>query len=151
MMGSGGPGGGEPGGGLAVIGRKDGDDANVVRGHLRTADASGDLSGAIWFAPRDLDDLQRAVREGTVRRVVFARLDYLLVGIWDEDIDPDELRRAAVEFAGQEDEDSPALVWHVLDRWCGWNRRRRRRQTAAGVVLIALVLAAVFLTSWLTA
>jgi hypothetical protein len=108
------------------------------------------LSDAQWYAPRDLNDVDRAVREGRVRCVVFPGLSDVLEGLWNEEIAADAWLAIGVriEVAAAPASDAVAGLPEVFAIWQRWRRARRRRQAVAGVVLSLVVLAAAFVLVW---
>ncbi len=112
------------------------------RALLETHLARQGVEGAQWFTPGELHDLDREVRRGRIRQVIFAGLPDLLEGIWEEEIVfeewPADVRIEFVEPPGD------GTVGLVAASWRSWRRRHRRRQALAGVVLSAMVLAASF-------
>jgi hypothetical protein len=128
--------------GIAVVGKRTGDGAAALAAFV---EARG-LSGATWYPPRDVDELDAAVRAGTVQTVVFAHLADMLRAGWDDRLTPQAWRAAgvAVLFADAA-EPAPADPLSLLDAWSAWRKRQRRRQAVAGVILSVAALAAAFL------
>lgn len=109
--------------------------------------ASPEGSAARHFRPRDLNEVAVAVEAGTIKRVIFARLDDLLEGCWDEVVPLDQWTTAGVQvaFADLPDLDGQLITTRIYPTWAAWNRTRRRRKWIAGTILSALAIAAAFL------
>lgn len=99
---------------------------------------------ARWFAPHDADDVERAILNGAIRRVVFADLPAFLETLWSGRVALDRWQAGGVQIefvrpppgaAG----DQAALIGAA---WQSLRHRRRRRQIAAGLALSAAALAA---------
>jgi peptidoglycan/LPS O-acetylase OafA/YrhL len=121
--------------GVAVVCDRQGQDAAAVAAYLQ----GQGVADAVWYAPRDADQVDEAVRAGTVGRVVFpAWSDFLLV-LWDDVLTPEAWPAAgvSVELVGG---DGTAAT--VLAEWQRWRRRQRRRRAWAGLVLSGLAVAA---------
>jgi hypothetical protein len=102
------------------------------------------VTDAAWYAPSDVDDLDRAVRAGEVGRVVFPTLPDFLAVLWDEALTVDAWQApgVAIEFAEPESRVAAAHVSAILARWGHWRRRRRRQRAVAGLILSVLAVAA---------
>ncbi len=137
---------------VAVVCEEDGEHATAMAAYLR----SQNLTDVEWFAPRDVDDVDEAVCDRRVGRVVFVDLTALLDAIWDQEIQFDRWLSAGarVSFANPPGstptraveaaaivEPIPAVVF---ESWRQWNRRHRRRQVVAGAILSGIALAAGF-------
>jgi hypothetical protein len=98
----------------------------------------------------DLDELDRAVREGRRQHVVFDSPDQLLTGLWDGEIDAEAWLSAGVQvqFTAPAALDQQALARLLLASWSTNTRRHRRRRILAGLVLSAIAAAAAFLLNW---
>lgn len=107
-------------------------------------------SGAEWYSIRDLDEVDRAVREGRLQQVVFDSLDQLLAGLWNGEIDAHAWLSAGVqiEFTAPATLDPPSLSRVLLANWQAGARRQRRRRVVAGVVLSLIAMAAAFFLNW---
>lgn len=132
---------------VVAVGDRDGKDAAVMEAFLQAQGATE----APWYRPGDLDDVDRAVREGRVRRVVFDNLSTLLEGVWNGDIGFRMwlAKGTQVDFAEPPGQTTSAHVRAVFESWEQWHRRRRRRQVVAGVILSLVALVAAFLLNWL--
>ncbi len=132
---------------VVVVGPAQGPDAELVRAHLK---GQGGYEPE-WLASGDLGDLDRAVRRGSVRCVVFPRLSQLLEALWNEEIDVAAWRAAGVRIdvaeAGASTESGSLAA--VLDAWSQFRGARRWRQAVAGVLLSAVALLAAFTLVWL--
>jgi hypothetical protein len=98
------------------------------------------------------DRLDAQVREGRFQGVIFADLDAVLTPIWKGALQLGAWLDAGVEI---EIADRPsggeqlrALLRQVDESYAGFQRRHRQRQIIAGVVLSALVLAAMVALIW---
>ena len=123
---------------------KGGPKAAAMQAHLQ---AEG-LADARWFTPNDVDDVDEAVRDGRVDRVVFSDLADLLDAIWDEEIQFDRWQSAgvAVSFVTPPVPDTTASA--VYESWRAWQRRHKRRRAIAGAVLTVVALAAACLLAF---
>jgi hypothetical protein len=131
-------------GSIVVACDRDGPAAEQVRALLQARGAELDT----WYALRDLDELDQAVRAGLVTNVLFARPEDLLNGVWNEDLALDDWvsHGVHVEFATAPPTAGSELTcaaW-IAASWHGWNQRRRRRQRVAGVILSAIALVSAF-------
>lgn len=133
---------------MAVVCDRHGDDAAAVAAFLQARDAAT----ARWYAPRNLDEVDKAVRAGGVRQVVFARLDDVLEGMWDEEIMLEHWLAAGVriELVESPEPTAHAQVQVVFESWHRWRRRHRRRQLVAGVTLSIVAMAAAFVLLYLS-
>lgn len=111
---------------------------------LRQSDAG---AGARLFRARDLNDVDDAVLAGELNRVIFARLDDLLAGCWDEVIRVDRWIAvgATIEILELPDVSGEAVARLVFASWSRWNQAKRRRQVVAGVILSVIAILAAFL------
>ncbi|MFO0973328.1 MAG: hypothetical protein U1A27_07815 [Phycisphaerae bacterium] len=123
----------------AALGR-----ARVVRGSASRAAADERL-----FRADEMDDLDQAVRAGTVRRVALPDLEVMLGAIWDGDVAWAEWRRRGVELElpGTSADGAAATLDSVAAAWRTWSAARRRWNTIAGVLLSLVALAAAFLAT----
>jgi len=132
---------------VVVVASAHGPDADLALAHLKRQG----IYEPEWLASGDLGDLDRAVRRGNVRQVVFPRLGCLLEALWNEEIDLTAWRAAGVRIdvadAGASTE-SPGFC-ALLDTWSRFRRARRRRQAVAGGLLSAVALLAAFTVIWL--
>ena len=129
---------------IAVVCDRNGDAASAVQAYLQ----SPNIADAAWFGPRDLDDLDRAVRDGRVRRVIFPRLADMLEGLWNEEIDAAAWLAAGVQI-DLADCPAGACPPTLLKSWQRWRTARRGRRAIAGLVLSVIALAAAFTLTWL--
>lgn len=127
-----------------VVCEKDGEHAAKMREYL----AADGLDAAKWLAPRDVDDVDEAVRKGEIRRVVFTDLGALLDAMWDEEIQFGEWLSAGVEVSFV---DTPtegpiapdtSIAAAVFESWRSWRGYQRRRRVVAGLILSVVALLA---------
>lgn len=112
---------------------------------VRDYAAAQGLAGARWYAARDVDDVDRAVQSGMVRRVIFPDLDSFLVALWDERIDAAAWRAARVQLDFIATPGTPAATLDATcAAWQAWRQGQRRRQARSGIVLSVFALAAAF-------
>ncbi|UCG33894.1 MAG: hypothetical protein JSU68_04505 [Phycisphaerales bacterium] len=135
--------------GVAVVGDENGPETAAVEQLLRQWNGCN----ARWYARRDLNRVDAAVRGDHVRCVVFTDVDDLLEEVWEGEVEIDRwlAKGVRVEFARGLGADASAHVESVLRSWRRWNRRRRRRHVVAAVVLSVMALVAAFTLSWATA
>ena len=128
---------------VAAVCQQGSPDAPAMKTYL----ASHGVDQAQWTAPDDVHDVDRDVRAGTIRRVVFLRPDDLLTALWDQAIAAEQWLHAEVrvEFVESPGEHADPFVTATLESWSAWQRRQRRRQVTAGVVLSAAALALAFI------
>jgi hypothetical protein len=114
----------------------------VLREYLR---ARG-LEGARIYAPEQFDDVVAAIRNGSIRAVVFADATELGDCLWRDNIDPAAwlLPDVRVEFA-RPPGNADAVSRAIAGSWSRWNRARRRCQALAGLIVSAIALAAAWL------
>jgi hypothetical protein len=123
---------------FAAVCRPDEAGKAALRAHL----ARHGLEDAQWFAPGGLHDLDRAVRQGRIRHVIFAGLPDLLQAIWEEEILFEEWPAdVQIDFV---DPPGDAPLRAVAASWSAWRQGHRRRQAWAGLVLSVIVLALSF-------
>jgi hypothetical protein len=127
---------------IAVVCDRAGEQAAAMRAFLE----SRGVEDAAWYAPRDVDDVDRAVRSGAMRRVIFPGTRNLFDAIWDEEISFEQWLKAgaSVDFVEKPAGDAAACVAAMFTSWQHWRRVHRRRQTIAGVVLSMVAIAAAF-------
>jgi len=108
------------------------------------------IEDALWYAPREVDEVDRAVQAGTVGRVIFPRPADLLTPLWNHELALDDwwARGVQVDFVEPPEPAPVALLQTVAHHWSEWRRHHRRRQALAGVLLSAVALAAAFLLNW---
>jgi len=128
---------------IAVLCANQGTTAQSVRAYLD----SRNLTQTRWYDPLDLDDLDEAVREGRIHRVVFPELSTLLTGIWNGRITFERWLSGDVrlDFVSTPAAGPEALARLIFESWQGWQRRHRRRQAIAGAILSAIIVMVVFL------
>ena len=125
----------------AVICEPHGDNAAALEAYLR----SRGLTDAEWFGPRDVDDVQRGLRAGTIRRVVLPGVSEFLNMLWDGVLDVELWLRADVCLELVESPADPAeYLRRIVGSWQRSQRARRRRQIVAGLVLSAVAALAAF-------
>jgi len=122
------------------------DDSSTVAAMQDYLEANG-IADARRYALRDIDDVERAIRAGHVKRVVLARLPGFLRAVWERRIDPDAWRNAEVELTFVEETESvnAATAYNLADSWLVWDAYRRRRRTIAGIILSTIATGAAFL------
>ena len=128
--------------GVAVVCNRSDESAAAVETYLH-ATGSGP---ARWFAPRDVDEVDAALRSGAVRRIIFPRLANFLEALWNEPLTLDvwlapDTRVELAETAGPDD---PARLRALVAAWQQTSRRQRRARAIAGFVLSVVALAAAF-------
>ena len=104
-------------------------------------------AAAAWYAARDVDDVDRRVRAGGVRVVVFPSAAELLDVVWTDGIALDAWLAAGarIVFADTTSSDfSAACLPLIWTSWQRWRRRRRRQQVVAGLILSAVAVAGAF-------
>jgi len=124
---------------VAVVCDPSGPDAADVHGYLQARN----LTQAAWFAPRDVDEVEKGLRSGRVRRVVFPRLADFLEPLWDEALHV-EFWQASGVMVDFVEPGGASTVAAIVDRWEKTRRRRRRRQVVAGLILSIAAMAAAF-------
>ena len=126
--------------GVAVVCDRQDHAAALVEAYLRTHGGTD----AEWYAPCDADEVDKAVRAGDVRRVVFPTLSAFLAALWDEVLTVEmwQAPGVGIEFADSECAVAPAQVAAILACWQHGRHRRRRQRAMAGLILSALALAA---------
>lgn len=124
-------------GGVAVLSDvKTGDDP-TVNAALRTLGGAADK----WFAPRDADDLQRAVMGGEFTTVI-ARSDVLWPAVWEGRVRMDLWPPTVRLIVPGPDGDADAAARALARTWQTWYVRQRRRRAVAGLILSVLALGA---------
>lgn len=117
------------------------------RRHPALGDLTSKLGGEpCLFRARDLNDVQREIESGSIRHVVFARIEDAIEGCWDEQIRLEEwtAEGVTIEIADPPRSDTASLL-RVLQHWKLWNARRKRRQAIAGAALSIVAIAAALL------
>jgi len=99
----------------------------------------------------ELDELDLAVREGRLTRVVLESPEQLLAGLWNGEIDAQTWLTAGVEVEFATKVDGSALPHLLLESWSVNARRHRRRRIVAGAVLRIIAIAAAFILLWAAA
>lgn len=114
------------------------------------AEAQG-LSEAHWYARRDIDDVDRAIRAGSLTVVVFPDAAALLHATWSGRIDVPGWVRAHADIRLAQPAVVPGteLLHLIGPAWCEWRRRQRHRQAIAGLILSLVALAAATTLLWL--
>jgi hypothetical protein len=130
---------------IAVVRDRHGADAGTIEKRL-----AREACTARWCLPRDLDLIDRDVRERRVSRVIFGQCGDLLAGIWNGDVSFGEWRDTGVqvEFVESPGEDSAALLATVAHAWTRYCRAQRRRRLIAGVILSLIAVGAAFAITW---
>ncbi len=102
---------------------------------------------ATWYSPRDVSNLEQAVRAGAVQRVMFLQTADFLGLLWDEVLTPEVWQAPAVSVvsAGSGDALTAAQITDILAAWQTWRHRRRRQRAIAGLILSAVAIAAAWL------
>lgn len=102
-----------------------------------------------WFAPRDLDDVDRGIKSGEIG-CVRVQIDDLLRAMWDERVDLAAWRAAGVEIELRSCDGSPAgpgqagALETVQSLWMEWNAGRKRRAAIAGLAFCIIAAGAAF-------
>ncbi len=127
---------------VAVVCDRHGGDAAAVQTYLQQQQLQAE-----WYEPGDSDDLDRAVREGRLRRVIFARLDHFLTALWSRSLTAQAWLTVSpqMDFACGVPAEDRAWAAAILRSWVRWQRGHRRRQTVSGLILSAIALAAAFI------
>jgi hypothetical protein len=130
---------------VAVVARIDGDEAQAIERRMTVQGRS-----VRWVVPRDLDLVDRDVREGRVNRVIFGQCGDLLAGIWNGDVSFAAWRDTGVqvEFVESPGEDSAALLATVAHAWTRYRLAQRRRRLIGGVILSLIAVVAAFAIVW---
>jgi hypothetical protein len=129
---------------VAVVCERGGDDAAQVERHLQ---AMG-LPDAKWYAPRDIADLDQAVRAGQVGRVVFPTAADFLNALWSGSLSVAawRTRGAQVGIAASAEGWTAAHLAKLVECWDQAQQRQRRARAVAGLLLSALAIAAAFVS-----
>jgi hypothetical protein len=101
------------------------------------------LESAAWYAPRDVDHLEEAVRTGQVNHVIWLALADLLTPVWDSLVRAETWLQPGLRLEFVEAVD-PALAQAILRAWSANCRRRRRVQIVGGLILSAVALLCAF-------
>ncbi|HOA72663.1 MAG TPA: hypothetical protein PL151_16610 [Phycisphaerae bacterium] len=101
---------------------------------------------ARWYAPRDLDDVDREVSAGRLRTAVFVNWRDLLEGIWHGEVTFSRWRamRIDVQFLDSPGDDAGAQLEVVAQAWADYQQSRRRRRAISGLILSLIAVAAAF-------
>lgn len=128
---------------VAVLCDKQGITAQPMQAYLE----SQNITTAQWYEPLELDNLDAAVCQGRVGRVIIPELSNLLNGIWSGRITFDRWLSAEVclEFMNPPDTDPAAVTRVIFESWQTWRHRQRCRQAIAGVILSMIIIVTVFL------
>lgn len=127
---------------VAVVCDPHSGDATAAKAFLK---ANG-IVGAQWYTPHDVADVDKAVRAGTIHRVVFLRISDLLEAMWSGDIAADRWSAvgANVDFIESSAQTPTAYAQIAIRSWAYWRRCDRQRQAIAGAAFSALALAITF-------
>lgn len=101
-----------------------------------------------WADPRDVDEVERVIREGGAVQVVLPSADALLAAAWSGRITLDLWRNVTIEIADETPALSPAALRHVLMHWDAWRSADRARSLIAAVILSLLAILAASLVLW---
>lgn len=109
------------------------------------------ITDARRFAAKDDDELNDAVCDGNIRRVVFSGMEDLLEAIWIGHVRHSRWLELGVRVDVVRDPSGDWRQWVALAAggFEGFERRRRRRQTIAATVLSLLALGGVATLLWL--
>lgn len=123
----------------AICAISNGPDSDALRAMLSSLGADD----AVWFRPRDVEDLDQAIRRGEFQAAVFVDVPALLTAIFDGFVDYEEWQRQGVrvEFLHKSDT-NPAALLEFSRTWSTWSARTRRRRTAASLILSIVAIAA---------
>jgi len=126
---------------VALVRDVRGDEARRIGERLRAEGRS-----VQWHVLRDVDLVDRDVREGRVREIIVGHCSILLEGIWNGAVSFGEWRRAGVrlEFLESPGEDTATVLATVADAWVRYSQDRRRRQLIAGLLLSLIAALAAF-------
>jgi len=109
------------------------------------------LSAATWYAPQDVDNVDRLVREGGVRAVVFPDAPALLCEVWAGRIPLARWLAAETQVHFASGPPFPEEHWlrALADSQARWRRIYRRRQVIGGLALSLVALVAAYALVWL--
>lgn len=125
--------------GVAVVCEKKSRQAPEMEACLR----SQGIADAQWFSPKDVDDVDDAVRDGRVKRVVFPDPGDLFMAIWEGEICFDTWMSNEIEVSFcAEPADQAETVKRIYRGWSACSARRQKRQARAGAILSVVVLVA---------
>ncbi len=125
-----------------VVCEKDGDCADLVRRYLEERH----FGEVRWYAPRDLNDVDRQVCAGAAQRVVFGQPSDFLEGVWNGVLDFDCWQAAGADilFADETTRDDAAWLTAIAGSWKRYRQRTRNARMIAGLVLSVVAVAAAF-------
>ncbi|MBN2445261.1 MAG: hypothetical protein JXO22_00930 [Phycisphaerae bacterium] len=129
---------------VAVIGNRSAGES-AVREFL----AAHRIRDVRWYDPHDLDDVERAIQDGEIRRVIIPTWSVMLDGVWGGLIDVEAWFDADVQIDFVEaPTDRDAQLVALAASWRRHRQQRRRRQIIAGAILSVIALAAAFIIIW---
>jgi hypothetical protein len=128
--------------GVAVVCDRHSEHAALVEEYLREQG----VADAEWYLPRDVDEVDQALRAGQVRHVIFPTLDDFLAALWDEPLTLENwlAPSVSIELARPSGPTDAARAAALIASWRSYRERRRRAQAVAGVLLSAVAVAAAF-------
>ena len=96
-----------------------------------------------WFAPRDVNDVERGMVAGEIQQVVFPSPGEFFELLWQGEMNLACWRRSSVriEFANPGGAPDSAWAAAVLAQWERQVRRTFRQRAIAGVILSAVAIA----------
>ncbi len=101
-----------------------------------------------WIDPRDVDEVERFIREGRRVHVVLPAGDALLSAAWSGRLTPSLWRDVPIEIADEASRLSPDALSYVLTHWESWQRDARGRGLVAAVILSLLAIVAASVVLW---
>lgn len=122
-------------------------DTGVARADVDRFLAGQELKATKLYSTFKLDDVNTAVVEGRITRVVFSSYGAAMRGIWEGDVDfvRWQERGVAVDFVDSAPANAREQLGHMAREWTEWVSARRRRNAIAGAILSVFLLSAAFL------